>query len=221
MSLPAINLIGQKFGRLTVLQRVGSDQRNKALWLCQCSCAENNQVIVRSDILRSGASKSCGCWHKDAVTKHGGVGTIEYKTYREMLQRCHNTNSKDFANYGGRGIEVCKRWRFGEADRSGFECFRDDVGEKPSPDYVIDRIDNDKGYRPSNCRWATRSLSMYNRRPAKNKLGMPGVFRNRNKYAAQIRDGGRATHLGMFDTPEQAAAAYQKAKRAMMERLGN
>jgi len=219
MSLPAINLIGQQFGRLTVLERAGSDRRKGALWLCQCSCTANNRVIVRSDILRSGASKSCGCWHKNAVTKHGGVGTIEYKTYGEMLQRCHNANGKDFPNYGGRGIEVCKRWRFGEGDKSGFECFRDDVGEKPSPDHVIDRVDNDKGYSPDNCRWATRILSMNNQRNRRNKFGVPGVLASGNKYTAHIKTMGKTTCLGMFNTPEEASVAYQKAKNNKIKKL--
>lgn len=80
-----------------------------------------------------------------------------------MISRCYNPKSSDFQNYGGRGIEVCKRWRL------SFEDFIADMGPRPSPDHSIDRINPDGNYQPSNCRWATAKEQMNNRRISKRK----------------------------------------------------
>jgi hypothetical protein len=84
-----------------------------------------------------------------------------------MIQRCYNSNLDDFKLYGGRGITVCARWRYGEDGLSGYECFVADMGPKPSPQYSLDRTDNDLGYFLSNCRWATWSEQRRNQRPRK------------------------------------------------------
>jgi hypothetical protein len=150
---------------------------------------------------------------------HNGVGMVEYKCYRGLLDRCHTATNKNYPSYGGRGITVCDRWRFGENGKAGFECFLDDIGEKPVGDYCIDRIDNDKGYSKENCRWATRELSMNNQRQRKNKFGLPGVIANGKRYTAQIRDMGKVFCLGTFDTPAQASEAYQKARAKKLIRM--
>ncbi len=84
----------------------------------------------------------------------------EYRVWSEMIQRCSNQKHPRWSDYGGRGIIVCDRWR-------SFINFLADMGERPSPDLTLDRIDNDGGYEPGNCRWATRSQQQYNRRPRK------------------------------------------------------
>lgn len=139
------------FGRLTVIERVGNDIRNQAVWACQCSCG--NIVTVCGAKLRSGHTKSCGCLHKKTLSAlrktHGMSGTPEYNSWNSMKDRCRNKDNQDFKNYGGRGITVCDRWL------NSFENFFADMGPKPSPNHSIDRKDNDGNYYPGNCKWST------------------------------------------------------------------
>lgn len=86
----------------------------------------------------------------------------EYRTLRQMLDRCYRESYPKFHRYGGRGIKVCDRWRIGEGEKTGVECFIDDMGRKPSSKHSIDRIDNDGDYEPGNCRWATSSQQARN-----------------------------------------------------------
>ncbi len=163
MSRPKSNLIGQKFGRLVVLQLAGKDKWGKYVWLCMCDCGK--EKIILEGHLRSGNTKSCGCLRIEKTTKrstkHGHASVKQrhpiYPAWQSMIQRCINPNNKDYPSYGGRGIAVCKRWR-------KFENFLEDMGEHPGKEYSIDRIDNNKGYCKSNCRWATKKQQMRNKR---------------------------------------------------------
>jgi hypothetical protein len=129
-----------------------------------------------------------------------------------MLQRCYDCKDKKYPDYGGRGIAVCYRWRFGESGKPAVVCFIEDMGRRPSAVYSIDRIDNDGNYEPGNCRWATRKEQASNRRPQRNSIGIPGVQPCRTKYRVQIRNNGKTIHVGVYKTPEEASAAYMRAK---------
>lgn len=156
------SLLGNKYGRLTVIERAGSNKWQKTLWKCLCVCGK--ETLSTQGNLASGIATSCGCFRKDrtteVVTIHGGSKTSEYRAYHEMRTRCYKKNRKDYYNYGGRGIVVCKRW-LGE---NGFINFIKDMGKKLSKTYSLDRINNNGNYRPSNCRWATDYQQRRNKR---------------------------------------------------------
>lgn len=115
---------------------------------------------------------------------HGFSDTVEYSTYWKMLRRCYNPSDRSYRRYGERGIKVCKRWL---PENNGVINFIKDMGKRPQGDYSIDRINNNKGYSPKNCRWATRSQQMLNRN-AYVRINKTGVIKicdtcNKNFYA--------------------------------------
>ncbi len=137
----------------------------------------------------------------------------EYVIWCLMRQRCRDPNISNYADYGGRGIKVCERWLSGENGKHPFACFLEDMGRRPTSAHTIERIDNDGNYCKENCRWATRKEQANNRRPRKNSVGIPGAQHCRGKFKAQIRRNGRTIHLGVFETPEEASAAFRLAKQ--------
>ena len=158
MPRKANNLTGQKFGRLTAVKRVGSAENGTAMWECSCECGA--VVSVRSVVLTSGRSKSCGCLMKELasirMTTHGMSRTPTWYSWDSMIARCTRESHPAFAAYGGRGIKVCNRWR------ESFEDFLADMGERPEG-MTLDRKDGNKGYEPENCRWATATTQSNNR----------------------------------------------------------
>lgn len=151
--------VGLRYARLVVVGPAPSIG-GRAAWNVMCDCG--NRLVVLGKSLASGNTRSCGCLNLDSflsvVTKHGLREHALYGTWKTMIQRCTNPKVKQYKDYGGRGIAVCKAWR------DSFAKFLEDMGEKPSPQHALERRNNDKGYGPSNCYWATRKEQAANKR---------------------------------------------------------
>lgn len=159
-----IDLLNKRFGRLKVLSENPSAYNHKCkklVWNCICDCG--NKTLAYGDNLRNGNTKSCGCFQKYRIAevrfKHGRSNSSIYNTWRDIQIRCYNKKDKSYKNYGGRGIRVCRKWR----GSSGFVNFLEDMGERPKG-LSLERTNNNKGYNPRNCRWATTKEQNSNKR---------------------------------------------------------
>lgn len=166
--MTAKSLVGNRFGRLTVVSRFVKPNDKNPKWVCRCDCG--NTSIVQGGSLKNGRIKSCGCLNIE-LTKvrnltHGksvlnnGARDRTYQTWQGMIQRCHNEKHPAYKWYGGRGLCVCDRWR------KDFLNFFDDMGERPNG-FTIERKNNAEGYHPNNCIWATREEQSRNKRNVK------------------------------------------------------
>lgn len=150
------NLIGQRFGRLVVIEQAPSTKDKKARWLCRCDCGVVS--IKRATGLKGGGSTSCGCYRKTLRVTHGQTWRREYWVWSEAKARCYNPSNKNYKHYGARGIRMCDKWR------TDFQAFFDDMGPCPEGK-SLDRYPNQNGnYEPGNCRWATITEQSRNRR---------------------------------------------------------
>ena len=157
-----INMVGQKYEKLTVLSQVGVNKSGEKMYECLCECG--NKKIIRGNSMRRGLTTSCGCYRSKYISSknkvHENCGTPTYKSWTAMKSRCLNPNTTAYQNYGGRGIKICDEWM-------NFENFLKDMGEKPKGK-TLDRIDFNGNYEPSNCRWA--SIQEQNRNTRQNVM---------------------------------------------------
>ena len=168
MKKEALKLIGEKFGRLTVESRFGTNKRKRATWKCLCDCG--NYVVAESNNLVSGNTRSCGCLkndiHRDRMLKHGYRHHPLYKTWQNMKCRCGNKNSNSYKNYGERGIVVCDEWK---NDFVSFKNWAISNGYKEqncalNTECTIDRINYNGNYEPNNCRFTNIKNQSKNKR---------------------------------------------------------
>lgn len=162
---------GQKFSKLLVVEKVGTNKHGKALWKCTCDCG--NEIVVDSQSLITNNTKSCGCLKLEMVRnlnkKHDLSHTHFYYVWQAMKKRCCNPNNRAYADYGGRGIKVCEEWK------ESFENFYRDMFESYIPGLTLERINANEGYSKDNCRWATSKEQMRNTRRNKHIIiaGIP------------------------------------------------
>lgn len=200
------DLLGFVFGRLTVVKFGGFTERTYpsrnrphriATWVCCCECG--TEVVISSTQLLSKNTRSCqSCKSKI----HGMASSREHSIWRSMINRCHNKNDRSYANYGGRGIVVCDRWR------SSFVLFIEDIGMRPSAAHTLDRIDNNGPYDPLNCQWSTRKQQARNTR-RNNLLTFNGHTRCLSEWAelVGIHRNTLRYRLGLGWTTEQVLTA--------------
>lgn len=156
------DMTGFEFNGCTVIKRAETNKDNRAAWLCICSCGE--RFTATGKTIRSGGKRSCGCLRKKTAysqgkrnTTHGDTGTRLYDIWRGMIRRCTSKSCKGYGQYGAKGIKVCEDWKT-------YETFRDWAHSNGyASDLSIDRIENERGYEPNNCRWTDAKTQTRNR----------------------------------------------------------
>lgn len=199
---PQVDMVGQKFGRLTV-----QSYKVRSLWNCICDCG--NKVVVRGADLKSGNTKSCGCFKKDVHTKHGLTNHPLRATLKDMKSRCYNKNCHAYKYYGARGIKVCDDWK---NDLQSFYDWAIKAGWEKG--LTIDRIDNDGDYTPDNCQFIKNALNCKKTRliHSTNTSGYRGVSKKKNgKYQCYYTKDRKMCYLGTYDTAKTAALVRDMA----------
>lgn len=210
-----INILNQKYNRLTVISFDGLNKNNKARWNCICDCGK--RVTILSGSLRSGYTKSCGCHKLEVLANlhktHGKSSSKEYKAWIRMKDRCLNPNNPDYKLYSGLGIS--EKFLY-------FDGFLEHIGEVPprlDGRISIDRLDNSKGYFEGNIRWANDKIQNRNKTKRRdNKSGTTGVSKVRNSWVARcsINDKIVSKHFSIKKYGNTRALNLAKEARACM-----
>ncbi len=175
----------------------------KRFAIYKCFCGKEFKTQTRS--VDSGLTTSCGCYNKQIVTKHGYSKNKLYAVWHSMISRCKSDNKCFYDSYKGKNIKVCDRWLY-------LSNFIEDMQDSYVDGLTIDRIDNNNGYCPDNCRWTTNTIQQRNKRilQKNNKTGFRGVrfIENRNKWRCTISVNKININLGMFKDKMEAVYAY-------------
>ncbi len=158
------DMVGKRYGFLTVIRYAESYKNGAIRWLCLCDCGK--EKIIQGQSLRNGTTFSCGCMRKELHSRRiithgestGGKTTKEYRTWYGIILRCHNPSDKGYERYGKRGITVCDEWR------NSYTAFLQFMGRAPTKKHSIDRINVYGNYEPGNVCWATAKWQAQNRR---------------------------------------------------------
>jgi len=200
------DITGLKFNRLFVVSYShtvkGNGRNYQVFYNCICDCGK--KCVVNGTKIRSGHTQSCGCYRHErqveANTKHNGRRSRLYVIWQDMKGRCYNINNKRFNSYGGRGITVCDEWK---NDFYAFQKWSEKTGYNPEAkrgECTIDRINNNLGYYPDNCRWVTNIAQANNKRT--------NVFLTYKGQKKTIAEWSRIT--GIKQGTIQARIKYQK-----------
>lgn len=186
--------IGHKYGRLTILSKTTRKRGTSYYYLCKCDCGKECEVLSN----RIGRSTmSCGCYKAECRGTHRMSETRLYNIWTLMHSRCVNPNNPGYLRYGGRGVTICEEWL-------SFENFKNWAMANGYSDRLsIDRIDVNGNYEPSNCRWATRSQQVINRRPF-GIIPYDGITPDKTGYRAQLMIGGKKVYVGHATTVKRA-----------------
>ena len=200
-----LNLAGMRFGMLEAIcvgePIVSKSGRKRITWDCICDCG-NTTTVTASNLKH--ATKSCGCVKGAHRVTHNMSNSRLYAIWNNLKGRCLNPNDVAYDRYGGRGLAVCEEWLV-------FDNFYSwSVENGYSENLTIDRIDNDKGYSPCNCRFASKSVQSANRRKEKNTSSkFIGVYfhKDSKKFASHVTFEGKSKYLGLFLCEQEAAKA--------------
>ena len=155
----ALELTGQRFGKLVAIERCGEDRHGHAKWLCLCDCGK--ETIAFGSLLKNGNTQSCGCYRLARISSHNLSKNKLYTEWWGIKTRCFNEKFKHYKDYGGRGITVCDLWK------NSFDAFYEYVSRLPhfgEDGFTLNRIDNDGNYEPNNVEWADKITQANNKR---------------------------------------------------------